>query len=196
MRHRSQRRAHPRILRTNNSVYKIATRKQPGCRPVYDSGQTRQCTKCGRSYAETPEHFGQVKPGQVRPQCRNCEREKNKEYDRRNDRSERDTKRRNLENGFRLSDDQKHMMLKRQHGMCLLCAKPLGTITQSSVDHMIPLSRGGTNEIRNLHLVHRRCNTDKKDKTVREHCNWRVESGFDEVSIGDRLGIVGEPTFS
>jgi hypothetical protein len=60
---------------------------------------------------------------------------------------------------------------------------------------MMPLSRGGTNDFSNLHLVHRLCNTDKKQKTVREHWNWRVLSGFDKVSIGDQVGIIGEPTF-
>lgn len=86
-------------------------------------------------------------------------------------------------------------MLKRQHGMCLLCAEPLTSIASSSVDHMKPLSRGGKNDFSNLHLVHKLCNTDKKEKTVREHWEWRVASGFDEISIGDKLGIVGEPMF-
>jgi hypothetical protein len=27
---------------------------------------------------------------------------------------------------------------------------------------------------------------------VREHWDWRAQSGFDTVSIGDRLGIVGQ----
>ena len=77
----------------------------------------------------------------------------------------------------------------------LLCKEPLGSIESSSVDHMRPLSRRGTNDFSNLHLVHKRCNTDKKEKTVREHWEWRVASGFDEISIGEQLGITSEPTF-
>lgn len=162
---------------------------------MYDSSRIRQCTKCGQSYPETPEHFGQVRPGQVRPRCRNCEREKNRQYGLKNDRRTRDARRRELDAGLRLSDHQKRIMLKRQHGMCLLCAEPLTSIASSSVDHMKPLSRGGKNDFSNLHLVHKLCNTDKKEKTVREHWEWRVASGFDEISIGDKLGIVGEPMF-
>jgi hypothetical protein len=162
---------------------------------MYDSSRVRQCTKCGESYPLTPEHFGQVKPGQVRPRCRNCEREKNRQYDLKNDRSHRDAKRRKLENGLRVSDFDKRRMRERQFDMCLLCAKPLSSIQACSVDHMTPLSRQGTNEFSNLHLVHKLCNTDKKEKTVREHWEWRVASGFDAVSIGEQLEISGEPSF-
>lgn len=162
---------------------------------MYDSSRRRRCTKCNQEFPETPEHFGQVKPGQVRPRCRDCEKKDKQEYGRNNDRSARDAKRRSLERGFRPSEADKRTMFKRQHGMCLLCAEPLVTIEVSSVDHMNPLSKGGGNELWNLHLVHRLCNTDKKEKTVREHWNWRVDSGFDATPIGDRLGIVGEPNF-
>jgi 5-methylcytosine-specific restriction endonuclease McrA len=71
----------------------------------------------------------------------------------------------------------------------------LDSIATSSVDHMMPLTRGGTNDFSNLHLVHKLCNTDKKEKTVREHWDWRVKSGSDKISIGEQLGIVGEPKF-
>jgi 5-methylcytosine-specific restriction endonuclease McrA len=162
---------------------------------MYDSNSVRRCTKCGQCYPETPEHFGQVKPGQVRARCRNCEREKNRQDGLTRDRTQRDTKRRKLEGGFRVSDAEKRLMLKRQLGMCFLCAGNLTSIESSSVDHMMPLSKGGSNDFSNLHLVHKLCNTDKKEKTVREHWEWRVTSGFDDISIGDKLGIVGEPSF-
>jgi len=70
---------------------------------MYDAAVLKRCTNCGESYPSTPEHFGQVRPGQVRPRCRNCERAKNREYDRNNDRSHRDAKRRKLESGLRVS---------------------------------------------------------------------------------------------
>jgi hypothetical protein len=144
---------------------------------MYDPNRLRRCTKCGTSYPETPVHFGQVRPGQVRPRCRDCEKNEKREYGRKHDRTARDNKRRKLENGFRLSDLQKRQMYKRQREMCLLCAKPLHSIGSGSIDHMTPLSKGGTNDFSILHLVHKLCNTDKKYKTVREHWDWKVRSG-------------------
>ena len=98
-------------------------------------------------------------------------------------------KRRKLENGLRVPDHDKRRMHERQQGMCLLCAQPLPSIQACSVDHKTPLSKGGTNARTNLHLVHRLCNTDKKEKTVWEHWQWRVQSGFDDELIGAQLGI-------
>lgn len=37
-----------------------------------------------------------------------------------------------------------------------------------NVDHLIPVSRGGQNDITNLRLVHRQCNTNKGDCTLEE----------------------------
>jgi hypothetical protein len=156
---------------------------------MYDAAALKQCTKCGQSYPCTPEHFDQVRAGQVRPSCRDCERAKKREYGRNNDRSLRDAKRRKLESGFRASDHDKRSMHARQNSMCILCAKPLPSIQGCSVDHKTPLTRGGSNRSSNLHLVHRLCNTDKKEKTVWEHWEWRVQSGFDTELIGLQLGI-------
>jgi 5-methylcytosine-specific restriction endonuclease McrA len=50
---------------------------------------------------------------------------------------------------------------------CAYCYKPF-TIEQLTVDHMIPLSRGGTNTIDNLVPACKSCNSRKKDKTPLE----------------------------
>jgi 5-methylcytosine-specific restriction endonuclease McrA len=161
----------------------------------YDDVAFRTCTKCAVTYPATPENFGQVRPGQMRGRCRPCEIEKNRIDGKTRDRTARDRKRRQLEAGLDVSKLQKDKMYRRQNKLCLLCAKEIPSISECSVDHMIPLSKGGSNDTSNLHLVHKLCNTDKKDKTVLEHWRWRVESGFDEINIGDLLGIRGEPVF-
>jgi HNH endonuclease len=160
---------------------------------MYNSTQVRRCTKCFKAYPLTPENFGQRKPGHPRSRCRECEKERCRDYGRRNDRSGRDAKRRQLDQGVKYSNQQKKAMHARQHGMCLLCAKPLIRIDDCSVDHMVPVTRGG-GEGSNLHLVHKLCNTDKYNRTVEEHWQWRVTPGFDLIPIGEQLLVMKEKT--
>ena len=60
-------------------------------------------------------------------------------------------------------------LIERDNGICKLCGGPVdvGADPNSdwypSVDHIIPLSRGGTHTWDNVHLDHRRCNTEKRD---------------------------------
>lgn len=54
-------------------------------------------------------------------------------------------------------------LLLRQKGKCAFCLKPLGKQTPH-LDHYIPLSRGGSNEMSNLRLLHRLCNMRKHAK--------------------------------
>lgn len=49
---------------------------------------------------------------------------------------------------------------------CWWCDKPLGE--DQSIDHRIPLSRGGSNDARNICITHLRCNISKKDKLPHE----------------------------
>lgn len=46
---------------------------------------------------------------------------------------------------------------------CPLCGMPMH-ITEATIDHIIPLSKGGSNQSTNLQLVHRWCNFIKADK--------------------------------
>lgn len=50
---------------------------------------------------------------------------------------------------------------------CYLCSKPI-IFKEDSLEHKIPLSRGGTNLYENLDIAHRRCNSIKKAKTEQE----------------------------
>lgn len=60
--------------------------------------------------------------------------------------------------------------LRGLHRFCHLCGEPIGdNVTDPThpmfitLDHLIPLSKGGSNKIENLHLAHRKCNLDKGD---------------------------------
>lgn len=54
-------------------------------------------------------------------------------------------------------------------GDCHLCGDPVGT--DASIDHVIPVSRGGGNGLENLRWSHGRCNRVKTDLTVEELCS-------------------------
>lgn len=54
---------------------------------------------------------------------------------------------------------------------CRYCRQSV-TAATSSLDHIIPRSRGGTNSQDNLVLVCRRCNTLKGDRLPAELTEW------------------------
>lgn len=52
------------------------------------------------------------------------------------------------------------LLLERDGDMCKLCNKKLGI--DISVDHIYPKSLGGSNDMENLQLAHKKCNSDKR----------------------------------
>lgn len=62
----------------------------------------------------------------------------------------------------------------RDNYTCHYCGKVGGIL---EVDHIEPLSKGGTNEFINLTTSCRRCNRRKKDKSVEQFDLWRKEHG-------------------
>lgn len=50
---------------------------------------------------------------------------------------------------------------------CWWCSEPLGN--NQSIDHRIPLSRGGSNDARNICITHLKCNMIKNDKLPHEY---------------------------
>jgi hypothetical protein len=56
-------------------------------------------------------------------------------------------------------------LMERDGRRCGLCHKPVrgkqGTMRGPSMDHIVPLSRGGRHELTNVHLTHLDCNLHK-----------------------------------
>lgn len=59
------------------------------------------------------------------------------------------------------------ILYKRQHGKCPECDEPLGkryaTSKHVNLDHRIPQSHGGGDDLANMRLTHKGCNSRKND---------------------------------
>jgi 5-methylcytosine-specific restriction endonuclease McrA len=77
--------------------------------------------------------------------------EKNREYGHR--------RRARLRSAF-VTSVSMDMIYLRDGGICQICKK-LVKRSQASMDHVLPLSQGGTHEPRNVRLAHRKCNTKR-----------------------------------
>ena len=60
-------------------------------------------------------------------------------------------------NRITIPAEVRKMIYGKSNGVCEICGKPLSEYSYS-IDHIRPLSRGGTNEPSNLRAVHRECN--------------------------------------
>ena len=72
----------------------------------------------------------------------------------------------------RLSDVEKQDMVKRllesQGNKCFICEKALDiTIHGYEIDHIIPTSIGGKDDISNMAITHSSCNESKQDSDLR-----------------------------
>lgn len=56
------------------------------------------------------------------------------------------------------------MLTARDGDMCFICKGPFGKKEKRTLDHWIPLSKGGTWDISNLRLAHKQCNLWKGDR--------------------------------
>lgn len=55
---------------------------------------------------------------------------------------------------------------------CIYCITPI-QFGQDTLEHRIPLSRGGTHNYNNLAIACKKCNFTKNDKTEQEFMDWR-----------------------
>ena len=61
----------------------------------------------------------------------------------------------------------KRIILKKTGGLCAKCGKPL-TLEKTTIDHLIPKYRGGTDELSNLIPMCKHCNKQKGSRIVEE----------------------------
>lgn len=77
-----------------------------------------------------------------------------------------------------LKKSQKWQNRVRKEGRCTYCAKPLTTDT-ATMDHIVPLSRGGKTTLANLVVACRSCNMQKHARTAVE---WLVFEQADDAA--------------
>ena len=59
-------------------------------------------------------------------------------------------------------------LLARDGDVCFICKKDFGKKEKKTIDHWIPISKGGTWDLPNLRLAHRECNFWKGDRVPLE----------------------------
>lgn len=62
-------------------------------------------------------------------------------------------------------------VFERDNYTCAYCSKTGGML---ECDHIIPISKGGSNDMSNLITACRTCNRQKKDKSVAEFTAWKA----------------------
>lgn len=51
--------------------------------------------------------------------------------------------------------------LLRKSNLCALCGKPIEKMKDATIDHIVPLSKGGVHGVKNMQLAHLKCNQKK-----------------------------------
>ncbi len=128
------------------------------------------CGKCGVEKPLTTEFFNLLSTGTWRGTCKVCMAKNTKaHYERNPDKvkaraSQYNKLKKGVGGKFSLQDIQK--IRESLHDKCSYCGMPLNG--GGEVDHMLPISRGGSNDPSNLTLACRTCNRDKTNKTALE----------------------------
>lgn len=55
-------------------------------------------------------------------------------------------------------------LINKNGAVCAICGKPIETMKDCTIDHIIPISKGGLTTIENCQLAHKNCNVTKGDK--------------------------------
>lgn len=145
---------------------------------------TQKCNKCGQIFPVSREFFGQTKQksGRVtfRQVCRACVRANTarhyaeapeKVIARVARRKEQDAR---AEGEYSDSDIAR---IRAELGdRCRYCGAPLNR--SGEVEHLTPISRGGTHWPTNITLACFQCNKEKHGKTVEEYFAWRKQRGL------------------
>lgn len=84
----------------------------------------------------------------------------------------------------KFTDYEKKTVYAKYNGCCAICGKPV-KFADLTINHKVPLSKGGTNERSNLQLACRECNlmksgltTEEFQKKVRELFLFNVKNVF------------------
>jgi 5-methylcytosine-specific restriction endonuclease McrA len=138
------------------------------------------CTKCAISKPLTTEFYNLLSTGKWRGTCKACMAANTKRHyisnpERVVDRVRKYKIQKELAGGCYSIDDVVAIR-RRQNDTCPYCGSSLNQ--GGEVDHMQPVSRGGSSNPENLLIACRTCNRDKHNKTASEYLHWRKRLGL------------------
>ena len=167
---------------------------------------TKKCKDCGVTYPVNREYFGQhkriLKNGDVsigfRNSCRKCQAANTALHTAENPQlaAERYKRRQELKQnatGSHTKRDIDVIRIKLKNA-CRYCGCNLAG--DEHIDHITPLSRGGSDYPRNLTLACHSCNQEKTNKTLDEYLTWRKERGLKVRRISLTYESPDEPSVS
>ena len=146
--------------------------------------KSRVCNLCRCSYPLNKDYFGHTPKGNFRFQCRNCMNKRTKKWSQKNPESVniRSKNRKRNVGDWKPSNEFVRSLYFEQNGICPLCGEKMNkeylNKDYCQVEHLFPVSRGGTNKPSNLVLAHRKCNQEKSDKDIKEYFLWRRKVGL------------------
>ena len=63
----------------------------------------------------------------------------------------------------------KKQLINSKGNVCALCGKPITNMKDCTIDHIIPISKGGLTTIENCQLAHRECNLIRGNQQFDQH---------------------------
>lgn len=142
--------------------------------------QTKACSKCGKVQPSTAEFFGHNPQGGLRNSCRACKRAyEQKQHVQKPEltAARRERYKEHLVSAPGNYTDQDIALIRRKlNDCCFYC----GTLLKGcgEKDHIIAISKGGSNWPSNITLACVSCNRDKYNKSVSDFVAWRKERGL------------------
>ena len=142
--------------------------------------KTKTCSKCWKVHPNTAEFFGHTPSGGLRNTCRECKRAYEREQHSKKPEQtyvRRERYNENLRNAVGdYSEFDVVIIRKKLSDKCFYCGNSLNGGGEK--DHIIPLSKGGSNWPENITLACMRCNKDKYDKSLEDFISWRKKHGL------------------
>jgi 5-methylcytosine-specific restriction endonuclease McrA len=137
----------------------------------------RTCSRCGERKPTSRDNFGTQPNGLPRARCRACVRQATNDWAEQNREAGRERARQRKERLESVGVVNEHLqfrgpLLCQQKSKCYFCNAAITTDT-IEIDHLTPISRGGTNAYSNLAGCCARCNKAKGDRTEGEFLQWR-----------------------
>lgn len=63
----------------------------------------------------------------------------------------------------------KRQLINSKGNICALCGKPIEDMKECTIDHIIPVSKGGLTTVENCQLAHRKCNLVRGNQEFDQH---------------------------